>query len=99
MKTYHSSSSAFMTNKTPCGTRKHRKGTELTTHKMGQMFFFLFSFFVSSDGLAQYCMNLSRWFTHETAAFCTEQCITPLLFHSFEVSRGTRNHSLKNYGF
>ena len=44
--------------------------------------------FLSSDGLAQYCVNLSRWFTHETAAFCMEQCTTPSLFHSFEVSRG-----------
>jgi len=24
---------------------------------------------LSWDGLAQYCVNLSRWFTHETAAF------------------------------
>ena len=60
------------------------------------MFFF---FLLSSDGLAQYCVNLSRWFTHETAAFCTEQCTTPSLFHSFEVSRGTVTSSLKNYSF
>ena len=66
---------------------------------MSQMFFFLPAFFfLSSDGLAQYCVNLSRWFKHETAAFCTEQCTTPLLFHNFEVSRGTRNHSL-NFQF
>jgi len=44
-------------------------------------------------------MNLSYWFTHETTAFCMEQCTTPSLFHNFEVSQGTRNHSLKNYGF
>jgi len=28
-----------------------------------------------------------------------EQCTTPSLFHKFEVSQGTRDHSLKNYGF
>jgi len=59
-----------------------------------------FSFFQSSssDGLAQYCVNLSRWFTHETA-FCMEQCTIPSLFHNFKVSQGTRNHALTNYGF
>jgi len=93
-----------MTNNTHSGVRKHREGTKPGTRKTGQMFFFLLSsffffFLLSSDGLAQYRVNLSRWFTHETAAFCTEQCTTPSLFHSFEVSRGTRNHSLKNYSF
>jgi len=33
---------------------------------------------LSSDGLAQYCVNLSRWFTHETAAFYTEQSVADL---------------------
>ena len=37
-------------------------------------------YLLSSDRLAQYCVNLSRWFTHETAAFCMEECTTPLLF-------------------
>ena len=64
----------------------------------GQIVFLLLSFFLSSDGLAQYCVNLSRWFTHETAAFSTEQCTTPSLFHNFEVSQGARSHSLKHYG-
>ena len=54
--------------------------------------------FLLSDGLAQYCVNLSCWFTHETA-FSTEQCTTPSLFHNFEVSQGARTHSLKHYGF
>ena len=63
-----------MTNKTPSGARKHHKGTKPGTHKMGQMFFFFL--LSSSVRLAQYCVNLSRWFTHETAAFCTEQCTT-----------------------
>jgi len=69
---------------------------ELTKRAKCFSFFFLLS---SSDGLAHYCVNLSRWFTHETAAFCTEQCTTPSLFHNFEISQGTRNHSFTNYGF
>jgi len=55
--------------------------------------------FLSSDGLARYCVNLSQWFTHETAAFRMEQCTTLLLFHNLEVSQGTHNRLLKNYGF
>jgi len=35
---------------------------------------------------------------HKTAAFYTEQCTSPLLFHNFEVSR-SGIQSLKNYGF
>ena len=50
---YLPSSSAFVTNKAPSGVRKHHKSTKPGTHKMGKMF---------SDGLAQYCVNLSRWF-------------------------------------
>jgi len=61
--------------------------------------FFFLSFFLSSDGLAQYCVNLSRWFTHETAAFSTEQYSTPSLFHNFEVSQGARSHSLKHHAW
>jgi len=33
------------------------------------------------------------------ATFYTEQCTSPLLFHNFEVSRGSSNQSLKNYAF
>ena len=87
----HSSLSVFMTNKTPSGARKHHESTKPGTRKRGKMFFFL----LSLDGLAQYCVNLSRWFTHETAAFYTEQCITPSLFHNFEVSQGACNHHPK----
>jgi len=57
------------------------------------------SFFPSSRGLAQYCVNLSHWFTHETAAFSTEQCMTPSLLHNFEASQGAHSHSLKHYDF
>ena len=34
-------------------------------------------FLLSSDGLAQYWVNLLRWFMHKTAALYTEQCTTP----------------------
>jgi len=43
--------------------------------------------------------NLRDSCSHETAAFFTEQCTSPSLFHRFEVSRGDSNYSLKNYGF
>ena len=42
---------------------------------------------------------LSRWFSHKTAAYFTEQCTSPSLFSRFEVTRGDSNRSLKNYGF
>jgi len=35
----------------------------------------------------------------QTAAFYTEQCTSPSLFHNLEVSQGSVNQSLKNYGF
>ena len=47
--------------------------------------FSFFFFFLSSDGLAQRSLNLSRWFLHETAAFYTEQCTSPSLFRNFQV--------------
>jgi len=87
-----------MTNKTPNGTRKLHESTQPNSSKTAKLFFFFF-FFLSSDGLAQCCVNLSRWFTHETEAFFTEQCTTPSLFHNFVVSLGARSHSLKHYGF
>ena len=93
-----SSSSVFMTNKTPNGTRKHRESTQPESSKTAKLFFFFFFFFfffLSSDGLAQYSVNLSRWFTHETTAFSTEQCTTQSLFHNFDASQGARSHSLK----
>ena len=99
MTTYCSSSSVFMTNKTPNGTRKHHENTQPNSSKRPSCYSSSSSFFLTSDGPAQYRINLSRWFTHETAAFYTEQCMTPLLFYNFEVSQGVRSHSLKHYGF
>ena len=43
---------------------------------------------LSSDGLVQIWRTPSRRCLHKTAAFYTEQCTTPSLFGSFEVSRG-----------
>ena len=60
---------------------------------------FLSSSSSSSDGLVQIYVTLSRWFSHKTAAFFTEQCTSPSLFSRFEVTRGDSNRPLKNYGF
>ena len=46
---------------------------ELT--KRAKCFSFFFFSLLSLDGLAPYCVNLSRWFTHETAAFSTEHSL------------------------
>jgi len=85
-----------MTIKTPNGMRKHRESTEPESSKTAKMFFFLL---LSSDGLAQRCVNFSPWFRYETAALYTEQCTTPSLLHNIEVSQGARSQVLKNYGF
>ena len=90
-----------MTNNTPSGAKKHRKSTEPESHQTAKMFLSSSSSSSSSssDGLVQICMTLSRWFSHKTAAFFTEQCTSPSLLSRFEVTRGDSNHSLKNYGF
>ena len=72
---------------------RKKASRKYSTKQQQKLFFFFFFFFLSSDGLAQYCVNLSRWFTHETAAFSTEQCTTPPLFHNFEASQGACSHS------
>ena len=53
-------------------------------------------FLSSSGGLAQYCVNFSWRFMHETAVFIWSSAV---LFHNFEVSQGSHSHSLKKYGF
>jgi len=90
-----------MINKIPSGAEKHHESTEPESAKTTKLFFF-FLFFLSfflQTVLAQYCVNLTHWFMHKTAAFYTEQCTTPSLFHNFEFSQGTRSHSLKHYSF
>ena len=62
--TCQSSLSVFMTRKTPSGTRKHQESTKPGTCKSS-------SFLHSLDGLAQYCVNLSQWFSHETTCAAT----------------------------
>jgi len=36
---------------------------------------------------------------HEIAAFYTEQCTAPVLFHHFDIPYSTSNYALNNYGF
>jgi len=51
-----------MTNKTPSGTEKHHESTESETPKRQNCFSSSSSSsFLSSDGLAQHCVNLSCW--------------------------------------
>jgi len=68
----------------------HHQSTKAGTCKTGKNVLILLS---SADGLPQYCVNLSQWFMHESAAFYTEQCTTTSLFHNFEVSQGKLSHS------
>ena len=106
--TYRSSLSIFTTNNMPNDTKKHCESTEPESCQIAKMFFFLSSSSSfssssyssspsSSDELVQNGMTLSQWFPHKTAAFYTEQCTSPSLFHNYEVSQGALNQSLKSY--
>ena len=77
--------SVFMTKNMPSGTKKHHEHTEpgISTLPSAFLFFSLVIFFRRASSKL-----------HTT--FYTEQCTSPLLFHNFEVSRGS---SMKNYGF
>ena len=66
--------------------KKHRKSTEPESCQTAKIFCFLSSSCSSSDGLIQNRVTLWWWFSHKTAAFYTEQCTSPSLFHNFEVS-------------
>ena len=68
--TYRSSSSVFMTIKTPRAAKNRRESHHNRYSQNGQILLLL----SSSDGLALRRLNLSRWFMDETAAFYTEQC-------------------------
>ena len=92
---YRSSSSVFMMNNKSSGDKKHRKSTEPESWQTAKINVFLFS----SDELVQIYVTISRWFSHKTAAFFTEQCTSPSLFSRIEVSQGDLNRSLKNYDF
>ena len=67
-----------MTNNTPSGAKKHHKSTEPESCQTKINVFLSSS--SSSDGLVQICVTLSRWFSHKTAAFSTEQRTSPSLF-------------------
>jgi len=62
-------------------------------------FFFFFFFFFFRQASSKLCDSFHDGFMHKTAAFYTEQCTSSSLFHNFEVSRGSSNQSLNNYGF
>ena len=80
---YHPFSSVFMTT-TLLVAQKNI--TQVPNKKTAKCFSFIFFRLLSSDRLVLYCVNLSRWLTHETVAFCIERCTTPsLLFCNFEV--------------
>ena len=62
---YHSSLSVVMTNKTPSGTKRHRKCTETESHQTAKIFH-LSSFSSSSslsDGLVKNCMTHNHFRT------------------------------------
>jgi len=78
-----------MTNNTPSGTKKYHESTELESHQMAKIFFFLLLQRASSN-----LRDSLKMFLHKTAAFFTEQCTSPSLFSRFKVTRGNSNHSL-----
>jgi len=87
----------FMTYNIPSCAKKHRKQKRKTKRKKvtRQPTSFLSS---SSDRRVQKCMT-PWWFSGKTAAFYTEQCTSPSLFHNHEVSWHGSNRSLNDYGF
>jgi len=87
---YRSSSSVFMTNNIPSGTKKHQR--KYRTRKSPKS-----SSSSSSDRLVQICVTLSRWFLHKTAALSSAPAHR--FFSMFEVTQGDSNCSQKNYGF
>jgi len=82
-----------MTNNTSSRAKKHRESTEPESYPWPKCSS------SSSGGLVHICVTLSRWFSHKTAAFLTEQCTSPSLFSRFEVTLEDSNRSLKNYAF
>ena len=56
---------------------------------------FLDTWVAAFPGHLMFCF-LHMWLSHKIAAFYTEQCMSPSLF---EVSWGSSNRSLNNYGF
>ena len=84
MTTYCSSSSVFMTNKTPNGMRKHCEGSKPGTRKTGEIFFFLSFFFfrqassVLSESLTMVLVQNSsilHWAVHFPQLQCWRVCV------------------------
>ena len=82
-----------MTYKTPNDTKKHHKCIKPESQQTASASSSFFFFFRWAS------LNIVWQFSHKTAAFYTDQCTSPSLFHKFEVSQGTSNLSLKNYDF
>jgi len=84
-----------MTYKTPNGMNIAKVPNREVTRRPKvslSVFFFL-------DGLVQNCVTFTIMVFKQTAAFYTEQCTSPSLFHNLKVSEGGSNWSLSNYGF
>jgi len=64
-------------NKTHSGTKKQKYWTRQLPN--GQN--------LSSDWASSKLHDSIVMVSHKTAAFCTEQCMTPSLFHNFKVSQ------------
>ena len=62
----------FLTYDTPSSTEKYCENTEPKSCQTAKYVFFT----SSSDGLAQICVTLSRWFLHKTATIYSEQVQT-----------------------
>ena len=56
------------------------------------------NFLLSLGKLVQNCVTLSRWFSSKTAAFYTEQCMTPSLFTTLK-SHKTLETTHLSFGF
>ena len=81
--THHSSLSAFMTNKTHSGMKKHHEFTETESHQTAKIFFF---FKWTSSKI--YCRLFHNNF-HTKQQHFTLSSAQQVLFHYFEVSQGT----------
>jgi len=74
-----------MANKTPSSAKKRHESTKPESCQTAKIGFLLLPSYMLH--VVQNCVNLSQWFSHKTATFCMEQCMSPLLFLHFEVTR------------
>ena len=93
---YHSSSSVFMTNKTPRVAKTHRESTTPGTRKTGKLFFFLSFFFRQlSSTLPQ---SLTMVFA-QNSSILQSSATTHRFFATSKSSPGGYSCPLSNYGF